>query len=410
MHSLGCTACKWMSPDTDLNACPDCDSTIDILYSSPEIQIRPDLPGIWKYASRLPLSNLANAVSLGEGSTPLVHSAWLGREMGLPDLFFKIEGANPTGSYKDRIASVGIARLVELGKAHWAATSSGNAGASFAAYGVRAGLTGHLFTLEQPSGAKIQQIMAYGPKIYSVARLGYDPLVEQTTWKNIQIICTNNHWGMLVTARRYSPHAMEGIKTMCFEMCEQLGTVPDVVYVPVGGGGMLSALWKGFLEWRAAGYTTLLPKMVSISPANCDAVGIAWRLGRPVEPINDCDSTISGLQLTAPPDGNLVLRALRDSQGWHTAIDDPSTYRAQAELANREGLYVEPAAAIALAAVRADITSGRLTGSETVACILTGVGFKDATAARQLAAAHSISPITAENITSLKSDAVSLQH
>ena len=398
MHILTCTNCKWQSPDDDLNACPQCGATIDIIYSSPEIPIRPDLPGIWRYSSRLPLCNLANVVSLGEGSTPLIQSAWLGRDMGLPDLHFKVEGANPTGSYKDRIASVGIARLVELGKGHWAATSSGNAGASFAAYGVRAGLTGHLFTLEKPSGAKITQIMAYGPKIYTVARLGYDPLVEQTTWQNIQIICNKNKWGMLVTARRYSPHAMEGIKTMSFEICEQLRTVPDVVYVPVGGGGMLSALWKGFLEWKAAGYTALLPKMVSVSPTNCDAVGIAWRLGRPVEPISNCGSTISGLQLTAPPDGNLVLRTLRESEGWHTAIPDDATYGAQAELANREGLYVEPAAAIALAAVQADIASGRLSGTEKIACILTGIGFKDATAALQMAAAHSMHPIQAEAI------------
>lgn len=401
MHKLTCTNCKWRSPDKDVNACPDCGATIDIVYSSPEIPIRPDLPGIWKYCSRLPLANLANLVSLGEGSTPLVQSAWLGRDWGLPDLHFKVEGTNPTGSYKDRIAAVGIARLTELGKQQWAATSSGNAGASFAAYGVRAGLTGNLFTLENPSGAKISQIQAYGPKLYSVARLGNDPLVEQTTWRNIQQLCTTNNWGMLVTARRFSPHAMEGIKTMSYEIGDQLGTNPDVVYVPVGGGGMLSMLWKGFTDWKAAGYTKLLPKMVSVSPANCDAIGTAWRLGRSVEPIDSCGSTISGLQLTAPPDGNLVLRALYESVGWAASIPDDATYAAQAKIAQREGLFVEPAAAIALAAVQADIKTGRLRGTEKVVCILTGIGFKDATAAVHMAAGHAMHPIQAEAIANI---------
>ena len=398
MFSLACLSCHWQSPDQDLIACPDCGTTIDIIYASAQIPLRHDLPGIWKYCARLPLTNLANLVSLGEGSTPLIKSAWLGKEMELPDLHFKVEGTNPTGSYKDRIAAVGIARLVELGKRHWAATSSGNAGASFAAYSVRAGLTGNLFTLEKPSGAKITQIMAYGPKIYTVARLGYDPSVEQTTWQNIREICTANGWGMLVTARRFSPHAMEGVKTMAYEIGEQLQTVPDVVYVPVGGGGMLSAIWKGFMEWRDSGYSTLLPKMVAVSPENCDAVGSAWRAGRSVEPISDCSSTISGLQLTAPPDGDLVLKALHESKGWAVSVPDDATYSAQAKLANREGLFVEPAAAITLAAVHADLKTGRLKGPEKVACILTGVGFKDAAAIAKMVASVSMLPTSAESI------------
>src|SRR5690606_1679317 len=117
-------------------------------------------PGIWRFAARLPLRDASYAVSLGEGDTPLLPAGRLGATLGLPGLWFKLEGANPTGSYKDRIAAVGIARLRERGKTAWAATSSGNAGAAIAAYGARAGVAGHLFTLERAAPAKLAQILA----------------------------------------------------------------------------------------------------------------------------------------------------------------------------------------------------------------------------------------------------------
>jgi threonine synthase len=398
MFDLACTACDWQSADVDLSACPICGATIDICYDSPQIPVQADLPGIWRYAARLPLRDLAHAVSLGEGGTPLLRSARVGAELGLPELRFKIEGANPTGSYKDRIAAVGIARLRELGKRAWAATSSGNAGAAVAAYGVRAGLDGYLFTLEKAARAKIAQILAYGPRVFAVERLGYDPAVEQATWRNIRAICDANGWGMLVTARRFSPHAMEGVKTIAYEICEQLGGPPDVVYVPVGGGGLLSATWKGFVEWHAAGRADRLPRIVAVQPQGCDGITQAWRAGRAVEPIDGCTSAISGLQLTAPPDGDLVLRALREAGGWAVSVPDDATYAAQAELAAREGIFAEPAAAITLAGVRADMAAGRLHGGERAVCLLTGIGFKDANAVQRMVEDREVRAITAEDI------------
>jgi threonine synthase len=341
---------------------------------------------------------VAFSVSLGEGGTPLLSSAHLSKALDLPELHFKLEGLNPTGSYKDRIAAVGISRLRELGKRAWAATSSGNAGAAIAAYAVRAGLEGHLFTLEKAARAKIAQILAYGPRVYAVERLGYDPEVEQATWRNIQALCDANDWGMLVTARRFSPHAMEGVKTIAYEICEQLGGAPDIVYVPVGGGGLLSATWKGFVEWHAAGYINRLPRMVAVQASGCDAVTQAWQAGRDVEPIQGCTSAISGIQLTAPPDGDMVLRALRESGGWALSIPDDQTYQAQADLAEREGIFVEPAAAVTLAGLRADSAAKRWSSSARVVCLLTGVGFKDALALQRLAEQRTVLPIRAEDI------------
>lgn len=398
MFYLACTACAWRSEDTDLSACPDCDATIDVRYESPDIPRLDGLQGIWRYGAHLPVRAPERAVSLGEGGTPLLRSARLGIELGVPELHFKIEGSNPTGSYKDRIAAVGIARLRELGKRAWAATSSGNAGAAIAAYGVRAGLDGYLFTLERAVRTKIAQILAYGPQVFAVERLGYDPVVEQATWRNIRTICDANGWGMLVTARKFSPHAMEGVKTIAYEICEQLGGVPDLVYVPVGGGGLLSAAWKGFVEWHAAGLIDQLPRMVAVQPQGCDGITQAWQAGCAVEPIDGCTSTISGLQLTAPPDGDLVLRALRESYGWAISVPDAATYTAQTDLAAREGIFVEPAAAITLAALRADLASGQLRGDERVVCLLTGVGFKDASALQRMVEGRVVQPIKVDDI------------
>lgn len=404
LFSLACTRCTWQDADADLDNCPACGATLEITYASPTLTVADAQPGIWRYAARLPLHDLTHAISLGEGNTPLLRAAHIGADLGLAALYFKMESANPTGSYKDRIAAVGISRLVELGKKGWAATSSGNAGAAIAAYGARAGINGYLFTVEKYAKAKVAQILAYGPQAWAVTRLGYDPVVEKATWANIRQLCGANGWQMLVTARAFSPHAMEGVKTIAYEVCQQLhGQAPAVVYVPVGGGGLLSASWKGFVEAKAAGWIDRLPRMVAVQAQGCDAVTQAWQAGRQVEPIPGCTSNISGIQLTAPPDGDLALQALHESDGWALSVADEATYAAQAALANREGIFVEPAAATTLAAIRADRAAGRLHGTERVACWLTGSGFKDATAVERMVAGRTVQAITATEILGLSS-------
>jgi len=381
MYQLVCMICGRACADMGAASCPHDGGFLDVLYDSADIPLNDELPGIWRYAAHLPLTDPAHIVSLGEGDTPLLRSARLGADIGLPQLYFKNEGLNPTGSYKDRIASVGISYLRGLGLDTWATVSSGNAGAALSAFGAQAGTDGYVFTLERAPRAKIAQIIAYGPRILSVRGMGYDPKIDAETWENARKICQINNWLMLITARRYSPQSMEGAKTIAYEICQQLkGDAPDVVYVPVGGGGLISSIWKGFREWRAAGHIDRLPRMVAIQPQGCDPLSQAWREDRAIEPLDDCASAVSGIILTAPPDGDLVLNDLRESDGWAVSIADEVTYQSQAELAGREGLFVEPAAAITWAAVKADLAAGRLNGDEKVACVLTGIGFKDSKA------------------------------
>ncbi len=385
MYRLVCRTCQRPIDDRSATTCPDDSGILNVVYTSPEIPVDTALPGIWRHAAHLPLSDHANIVSLGEGGTPLLRSAHLGAAQGLENLLFKNETLNPTGSYKDRILTVGMSQLVEQGKEMWVTTSSGNAGASTAAYGVRAGVNGYLFTLERAPRAKIAQIIAYGPTVKSVQGLGYNPAVEDATWTNCIQLCEKRGWMMMVTACSFSPLAMEGAKTIAFEICESLGAVvPDVVYVPVGGGGLLTMIHKGFQEWRDAGHIDREPRLVSVQAQGCDAVTQAWENGRSLQALDDCTSMVSGIILTNPPDGDLVLEALRDSSGWAVSVSDDATYQAQAELANREGLFVEPAAAITWGAIKADRQRGRLKASDVVVAVLTGVGFKDSAAIQRM--------------------------
>lgn len=399
MFRMVCMTCGKTCGDPAVANCPHDGGVLDLRYDAVDIPLQPQLPGIWRFAAHLPLTDPKHIVSLGEGDTPLLPSSRLGPEIALPGLYFKNEGLNPTGSYKDRIASVGITYLRQLGRRAWAATSSGNAGASLAAYGARAAVDGYLFTLERAPRAKIAQIMSYGPKVMSVKKLGYDPAAEKATWSNIAALCDANEWLMLITARSNSPHAMEGAKTISYEICQQLnGDSPDVVYVPVGGGGLLSSIWKGFKEWQRAGRIARLPRMVAVQPLGCDPVTQAWKAGRGVEPLDDCASAVSGIILTSPPDGDLVLEDLRESDGWAISIADEVTYQAQSKLASNEGLFVEPAAAVVWAAAKADRLSGRLNGNEKVVGILTGIGFKDSAVVQKMTNDKPLPMIEAEEI------------
>lgn len=401
--TLRCLMCGHAMADADINRCPKCSGTLEVVYDLDRLRddFEPVGRGLWRYFDLLPVHSRESIVSLGEGDTPVLTSQELGPRWGLDGLYFKIEGMSPTGSYKDRIAAVSMSRAREVSKGAWAATSSGNAGASLSAYGVRAGLPGNLFVLEKASRSKIAQIMTYGPRLFAVAGLGVDPTIETTTFQNVLRLCEQNNWMMMVTARKFNPLGMEGVKTIAYELCEQLGRAPDVVYVPVGGGGLLSAAWKGFQEYAALGLADGLPRMVAVQGEGCAPVVDAWVAKREVQSIPACRGTVSGLQLAAPPDGGLALRGVLESDGWAIAVPDANTYRVQGELAGEEGLFVEPAAAITAAAVEMDMAAGRLKGDETVVCLLTGIGFKVMDAVNNLIAGVEIPLIEAGEIIKL---------
>lgn len=300
-------------------------------------------------------------VTLGEGSTPLVSAG---------DATLKCEHLNPTGSYKDRIAAVAVSVGVSGGAQGWIGTSSGNAGAAFAAYGARAGLTGRLFTIDGIVPEKLAHVNAFAIEVLEVAGFGQDPMVDSRVFELVAELADAENLVLGITARAYNPHAMDGIKGIAFELIEELGEPPPAVFVPTGGGGLLASLWAGFEDARDLGISDRIPQLVAVQPTGCAPIHVAAISGTEhVASSADCRSMISGLQLPDPPDGDLALRATRESNGWTVAVSDEAALQAQQTLAKEFGVFVEPAAALAYAGYCAQPVQGAVV-------LMTGNGMK----------------------------------
>jgi threonine synthase len=371
--------------------CPACGGVAATRYATPGAaawDTAAHLPGIWRYAPLLPVRQPAQALTMGEGSTPLVRSARLGPALGLRNLWFKLESANPTGSYKDRIAAVAITRAREVGQPGWIGTSSGNGGAAVAAFGARANLPGIICTSPGAAPAKLAQIQAYGARILKIPGFGSAPDIDNRIFKLLADISRSLNRALFITAHAFDPYGMDGAKTISFEIVEALGRAPERVYVPAGGGGLATSVARGFREWQAVGKAAARPRLTVVQALGCSPIVASWQRQTPLQPIPRIETAISGVQLTDPPDGNALLRLLREDDGAAYAVPDAATYEAQERLATEEGIFVEPAAALPVAAVIAELAAGKIGPDETIVCILTGSGFKDRDAVERMAAHH----------------------
>lgn len=326
--------------------------------------------GLNAYRDRLPVAG--PLVSLGEGNTPLLPLPRIGRRIGLPRLCAKLESINPTGSYKDRIAAVSISLALERGHRGWIATSSGNGGLSLAAYGARAGLPGILFTVANMPREKLLPLLALGVAVHPVEGVGDGGTreVEAAVFDAVRNAAERHNLFLGITAHAFNPDGMRGVDTIAYEIHRD---APDAhaVYVPSGGGGLAAAIARGLGD---QGATT---RVVVCQPQGCASIVrfLAGDIDQPV--IDRCDTEISGLQLPGPPDGLLAAKLTRNSGGWGTAVADGNIRQAQTQLAQSEGIFVEPASACALAAAIKDREGGRLNEDNEVVLVLTGSGLKD---------------------------------
>lgn len=348
--------------------------------------------GIWSYRNALPTVPPEHRVTLGEGRTPLIRSAAIGEAIGLPNLYFKLESLNPTGSYKDRISAMAVSLAKANGKSACIGTTSGNAGASFAAYAARSGLTYHVYVQENIVPAKLEQILVHRAQVRKVRGLGFDPVIGAKVFDTVQRKASENRWEPAITAFAYAPLAMEAVKTISWEIRDDLG-VPDAVFVPVGGGGLLAGIYGGFRDLLAAGKEERTPRMAACQSVGCSNVvsGFEDGSGRPAP--GHSTSQISGIQVPNPPDAELVFRALAESAGFGIALEDETTWRWQEELAAKEGIFAEPAGAIALAGAAQAAKEGRLRREDTVVCIVSGAGYKDADRLHRMVAPHLALPL-----------------
>lgn len=308
--------------------------------------------GLWRYREALPVSG--PPVSLGEGGTPLLASRE-GR------LHFKVESMNPTGSFKDRGAAVLVTAIREAGVREIVEDSSGNAGAAIAAYAARASLGATIYVPAAASPGKLAQIAAYGARLVAVGGTRDDVAAAAR-----------------MAPGRYASHCWDplffhGTKTIAFELWEQLeGRAPDWVVSPVGHGTLLLGLWLGFRELRAAGMIARLPRLVAVQSRACAPLA-----GPPLglAAAGDAETVAEGIRIRQPVRPEEIRRAVDDTSGRFAVVGDAEILAAQARL-GREGLFVEPTAAVAPAAAWALAESGAFAGAETVVVPLTGHGLK----------------------------------
>ncbi len=322
-------------------------------------------PGVLQaFADRLPVTDRTPLLSLREGNTPLVPSVSIGRELPQAQLFFKWEGANPTGSFKDRGMVVAVAKAVESGARAVVCASTGNTAASAAAYAGRAGLR---CLVVLPEGAvatgKLAQARMHGAVVASVA-CSFDAALRLVREASEQL--------GLALVNSLNPYRLEGQKTAAFEILRQLEAPPDAVVLPVGNAGNITAYWRGFCE---ALPPARRPRMWGVQ-----AEGAApLVLGRPVE---RPQTVATAIRIGRPASWEGAVRAAAESRGRILAVSDEEILRAQARLAQEEGLFVEPASAASVAGLLRLVREGvSLRG--TVVAVLTGHGLKDPSAAER---------------------------
>ena len=348
-----------------------------------------------RFARRLPAIPWDAYVSLGEGSTPLVKSAWIGPRLGLERLYFKMEMCNPSGSYKDRFIACELAIHRSLGRRVCLATSSGNTGSSLAAYAARLGMKCVIMVLESTPDGKLMQMAAHGASIYRVRRFGAGAQATRDVMERLQALAATRSAALVISAFKFCPDGMCGVKTISYEIHEALGDEVAHVFAPVGGGGLMSATAMGFLDLHAEG--ARLPRVHAVQPALNDTVVSPLREGAQAARPVSTRTAISGLGVQTDIDGTRAMELVRATGGTGVLASDEEILETQRELLEREGIFVEPAGAASVAGLKRAVEEGVVTPGETAVCLLTGHGFKDLSPFTD--AVKRISTISPEEIT-----------
>jgi len=332
---------------------------------------------IWRWFDFFPVQNRTSIVSLGEGSTPLIHARRLGEKFWLPNLYLKNDTVLPTGSLKDRSNSVGISVAKELGFETAAVISTGNAAASVAAYSAAAGLNSVVMVPAGTAPSKIIQARAYGATVivvdgdfdYDVAKL-YKSAIQEFGWYD----CLSSN-----------PYRDEGKKSYAYEMVDQLnGRIPDWVIHPTAGGTGIYAMWKGYKEFLSLAWIDRAPKLVAAQSEAAAPIVTAFDKGlADVIPVVARETVAESIQVGNPVSlGWRALAALRESNGAAVALSDAEILEAQALTGSLAGIFAEPAAATSVAAAK-KMRDDRVIGvDDIVVCNLTGHGLKQPEAVR----------------------------
>ncbi len=356
-----CTQCNQPFPDNSTPyCCTNCGGIFDFVELPPfGLQdIDASLLGIWRYRHAFGLPNDAPVVSLGEGDTPLVWAQAFGQ-----DVAFKLEYLNPTGSFKDRGTALLVSYLRSRGVAEAVEDSSGNAGASFAAYASRAGVRARVFVPEYASGPKRAQIVAFGAQVVSV------PGPRSNAAEAVQNAAEE---GAVYASHAHLPQGLPGFATVAYELFDQLGGVPGTVVIPAGQGCLLLGVGRGFYAMRAADMIDELPVLVGVQAAACAPLWAKFQYGPSgVEHVTEGQTHAEGVRIIRPHRSKAILELINSSKGKFIRVKEENILPGRDALA-RQGFYVEPTSAIVWDAL------SQIVGNvpEPIVAILTGSGLK----------------------------------
>lgn len=353
--------------------CEKCGDLLDVVLDLDKVEVpdwrvfRERARGVWRYRELIPVDS-SRKVTLNEGGTPLIECNRLGRWVGLRKLYVKFEGANPTGSFKDRGMTVAVTKALELNAKGVICASTGNTAASLAAYAARAGLPCITVIPEGAALAKIFQAIAHGAIIVKL-KGSFDQALRIVFSKaedlGYYILNSVNAW------------RLEGQKTLGYEIAEEISGEYSV-FIPVGNCGNMAAVWKGLTELKNLGLIEDTPRMIGVQAEGASPFTGTVKEGREsLQPVNNPQTIASAIRIGRPVNWKKALRAVRESRGAAVSVSDEEILEAQRAIARLEGLGVEPASAASIAGVKKAIEEGEIDPDETVVCICTGHLLKD---------------------------------
>ena len=383
-ESLTCVLCSRVYREgADQYSCPECGElgTLRVAYDYDHIKAsvaRSDLAAApfrdhWRYLPLLPLVVDRVDFPLAVGATPLYPVPGLCRALGLERLWVKDDTANPSASLKDRASSMVLLKGQELGRREFATASTGNAGASLACLSAALELPCHIFVPETAPRAKVAQLLIFGA----------DVLAVRGSYSEAFSLCVeaSNCFGWYNRNTGYNPYTVEGKKTVALEIAEQLGwEPPDTVIVATGDGCILSGVWKGFTDLHRLGWISRLPRLVAAQAKGSQAIKNAFDGDGAIRPVTE-DTLADSISVALPRNGVMAVQDLRASGGIAVAVSDDEILEAMPLLGRTAGLFAEPAAAAAVAALVKLVERGDVSSTERVVVLSTGHGLKDVDAA-----------------------------
>jgi threonine synthase len=327
------------------------------MYHANELDWQPKGSGVWRYQSMLPVKK---RVSMSEGGTPLIL-----RKDVKEQVYLKLEGDNPTGSFKDRGTTVVISDAIAKGYRTVSVASTGNMGASVAAYCAYANLEARVFIPKDVPREKVSQIEAYGANLIRV-----DGSFSKAVERSIEEV-ERDPKHVYLASTGLNPLFIEGLKTVGYEIFESIG-VPDRIIVPSGTGGMLTSIFKAYEELKSLSLVDRLPRMIAVQAEDCSPIVNAWRIGGEVVPQERCHTIASAIMVKVPFNAYSALDAIKRSGGEALSVSEGAIIESIRVL-GKEGVFAEPASAAAAAALQLlDIGKG-----EKTVLVITGSGLKD---------------------------------